>query len=158
MEKIFLRKAVIEDSLTYYNWVNDPSVREQSFNSEIITWIDHEKWFNEKIVDSNFHFYIFLSTKDEKIGQIRLQKIDKDNYLIGVSIAAEHRGKGYGSKILIMGCNEFLTQNENIILNAYIKEDNISSLSIFEKAGFYLKNKLNYNNFKSFHYIFYANK
>ena len=33
MEKILLRKAVIEDSLTYYNWVNDPIVREQSFNS-----------------------------------------------------------------------------------------------------------------------------
>jgi RimJ/RimL family protein N-acetyltransferase len=158
MEKILFRKAEIEDSLTYYNWVNDPIVREQSFNSEIISWIDHETWFKEKIIDKNFHFYIFLNTKDEKIGQIRLHEIDKENYLIGVSIAAEHRGKGYGSRILKMGCNEFLSQNPSIILNAYIKEDNNSSLSIFEKAGFYFKNKLNYNNFNSFHYIFYANK
>ncbi len=153
MEQILIRKAVIEDSLTFYNWVNDPIVREQSFNSEIISWIDHEKWFNDKIIDPNFHFYIFQNSKDEKIGQIRLQKIDKENYLIGVSIAAEHRGKGYGSRILKMGCNEFLIQNPSIILNAYIKEANISSLSIFEKAGFYFKNKLYYNNFKSFHYI-----
>jgi RimJ/RimL family protein N-acetyltransferase len=80
------------------------------------------------------------------------------NYLIGVSIAAEHRGKGYGLTILKMGCNEFLSQNPTIIVNAYIKEDNKSSVSIFEKAGFYLKNKLIYHNFKSFHYIYYANK
>uniref|UniRef100_UPI004048D8EC GNAT family N-acetyltransferase n=1 Tax=Algoriphagus sp. TaxID=1872435 RepID=UPI004048D8EC len=153
MEKILIRKAVIEDSLTYFNWVNDPVVREQSYNSENISWIDHEKWFNNKIIDPNFHFYIFLNSKDEKIGQIRLQKIDKENCLIGVSIAAEHRGKGYGSRILKMGCKKFLTQNPSIILNAYIKETNISSLSIFEKAGFYFNNKLYYNNFKSFHYI-----
>ncbi len=153
MEQILIRKAVIEDSITYFNWVNDPMVREQSYNSEIISWIDHKKWFNDKILDPNFHFYIFQNSKDEKIGQIRLQKIDNENYLIGVSIAAEHRGKGYGSRILKMGCNEFLTQNPSIILNAYIKEANNSSLSIFEKAGFYFKNKLYYNNFKSFHYI-----
>lgn len=158
METILIRKAVIEDSLTYYNWVNDPIVREQSFNSEIISWIDHEKWFKEKLLNSNFHFYIFQNTKDEKIGQIRFQKIDNTNYLIGVSIAVEHRGKGYGSRILKIGCNEFLTQYPSIIVNAYIKEGNNSSLSIFEKAGFHFKNKLNYNNFKSFHYIFYANK
>ena len=158
METILIRKAVIEDSLTYYNWVNDPIVREQSFNSEIISWIDHEKWFKEKILNSNFHFYIFQNTKDEKIGQIRFQKIDNTNYLVGVSIAVEHRGKGYGSRILKIGCNAFLTQYPSIIVNAYIKEGNNSSLSIFEKAGFHFKNKLNYKNFKSFHYIFYANK
>ena len=153
MEKILIRKAVIEDSLTYFNWANDPMVREQSYNSEIISWINHETWFNGKINDPDFLFYIFLNSKDEKIGQIRLQKIDQENYLIGVSIAAEHRGKGYGPRILKMACNKFLIQNPSIILNAYIKEANISSLSIFEKAGFYFKNKLYYNNFKSFHYI-----
>lgn len=153
MNRLIFRKANINDSKKYFEWVNDSYVREHSYNSNKITWQQHEKWFNEKIADPNFTFYIFQNLENNYIGQVRLQKIDMNNYLIGISVAAEYRGLGLGPILLKMACNEFLNSCFEIIIHAYIKENNLASKIIFEKAGFKLLEKLYYENFYSSHFI-----
>lgn len=157
MGKIHFRAANISDAEIYYKWINDKIVRKQSFNSDIIKWDEHFDWFKDKISDPRYYFYIFHNEKNN-IGQVRIQKIDNKNSIIGVSIDENFRGYGYGAKILEIACNDHLRKIPDIIINAYIKQENKISKLIFEKAGFnFLQNTI-YNNFNCFHYIFYANR
>jgi RimJ/RimL family protein N-acetyltransferase len=156
--EIYYRKALPSDVKTYYEWINETSVREHSFNSERISWESHVQWFNEKINDPNYNFYIFYDSNENLIGQVRIQLISKNNSLIGVSVDQKYRGQGYGSKIIEYACSAYLKNNPNMIIHAYIKQENIKSKNIFEKSGFEFIENIDYNNFKSYHYIFYENK
>jgi RimJ/RimL family protein N-acetyltransferase len=158
MQKIDFRIANISDAEIYYKWINDKIVREQSFNSDLIKWDAHLTWFKDKVSDPQYYFYIFYNDEKKDIGQVRIQNIDNINSIIGVSIDENFRGHGYGAKILEIACNDHLSKIPNIIINAYIKEENKISKLIFEKAGFNLLQNIIYNNFNCFHYIFYANR
>lgn len=147
------RKATIADTKLYFDWANDPSVREQSYNSNTIDFENHKKWFESKINDSSCLMIVFQNEKELNIGQIRLQKENEKEALIGISIASDYRGMGYAKDMLQLASDFFLDSNPNFLINAYIKEDNLSSKFSFEKAGFKLKNIINYENFQSFHYV-----
>jgi RimJ/RimL family protein N-acetyltransferase len=158
MNHLSFRKATESDSDLYFEWVNDPLVREQSYNSNYIEKEVHISWFSDKVKDSNFYFYIFQNQNNQNIGQVRIQKINDSNSIIGVSVDSKHRGYGYGSKILELACNDFLLAMPKIIINAYIKKENSSSKIIFEKAGFNFKELVEHQNFKSLHYIKHADR
>ena len=123
MGKIHFRAANISDAEIYYKWINDKIVRKQSFNSDIIKWDEHFDWFKDKVSDPRYYFYIFHNEKNN-IGQVRIQKIDNKNSIIGVSIDENFRGYGYGAKILEIACNDHLRKIPDIIINAYIKQEN----------------------------------
>ena len=147
------RKATLEDSKLYFNWVNDPSVREQSYHSSRIDFTDHNKWFESKLKDDSCMMLIFQNEENLNIGQIRIQKENKNEALIGISISVEHRGKSYAKEMLKIASNRFLKSNPEFRINAYIKEKNSNSKYAFEKAGFEFENKKIYENFQSFHYV-----
>lgn len=147
------RKANLEDSNIYYNWINDPTVRAQSFNSAEVDLKNHNRWFESKIEDDSCFMLIFQDENDVNVGQIRIQKESENEALIGISIAEEHRGKGYAKEMLRIASDLFLKANVDFKINAYIKENNSNSKYAFEKAGFDYKNEVNYENFQSFHYV-----
>jgi RimJ/RimL family protein N-acetyltransferase len=157
MNNLKIRRADPSDSIIYYEWVNNPEVRTFSYSSEIITWEQHKLWFNNKIIDPNYIFFIFENNLNKKVGQVRFQKLDDHNYLIGISVGSEYRGNGYGSEMLKISCAKIKINHSDVMIHAYIKMENQASKYIFEKAGFTFKENLIYNNFKSLHYIFYAN-
>ena len=158
MSNVTFRKADLSDANLYYNWLNDPEVREKSFDSNIIKWEDHVNWFNEKIHNPDYYFYIFQNNCLDYIGQVRIQKLNEMNSVIGVSVSSEQRGRGYGSIILIESCKDFFKLNNSFIINAYIKNNNISSKIIFEKAGFRFLENILFNNFNTDHYVLYADR
>jgi RimJ/RimL family protein N-acetyltransferase len=147
------RKAEKSDCKIYFDWTNDRSVREQSFNSDEVLFENHEKWFLTKIEDKSCSMLIFQNNEDENIGQVRIQKTENNRAIIGVSVANEFRGKGYATKIIEIASQIFLNQNPDFKISAFIKDDNLGSKNAFEKANFEFKEKLNYENFISFHYI-----
>ena len=153
MNPLSFRKATESDCDLYFEWVNDSLVREHSFNSNNIEKTKHTKWFLEKLKDKNFYFYIFQNQINQNIGQVRIQKIDDLNAIIGVSVDLLHRGYGYSSKMLRLASSDFFLTMPDIIINAYIKEVNLKSKIIFEKAGFQFKELVEYKNFKSYKYI-----
>lgn len=153
MQNLKIRKANKNDIMKYFEWVNDQNVRVSSYNSELITWQRHQKWFIEKINDPKFCFYILQNSENQSIGQVRFEQISENNSLISVSIAPEFRGFGYGQKILKMTTSVFLKNNPGNKIHAYIKVNNISSKKIFEKAGFIFNEIVLYKNFSSYHFI-----
>ncbi len=80
-------------------------------------------------------------------------KHDENTAIIGISNDTNHRAKGYASKMIEIASNEFLKQNQQICISAYIKIDNNASRKAFEKAGYVLDVVLEYNSHPSYHYI-----
>jgi RimJ/RimL family protein N-acetyltransferase len=146
------RKATLADIKLYFDWANDLGVREQSYNSNAIDFENHKIWFETKLEDDSCMLLLFQNEEKLNIGQIRIQKENQNQALIGISIAAEHRGKGLAKEMLLLASDYFLENNKDYFINAYIKEQNISSKQAFEKAGFEFKNIINYENCSSFHF------
>lgn len=97
--------------------------------------------------------YLFENAENEKLGQVRIQITDESSAIIGISIDPSQRGKGYARTILEIASFDFGIRNSGVTINAYIKEGNMASVKGFEKAGFTLLQKTNYENIPSFHYI-----
>lgn len=135
------RRATTEDLELTFNWANDPDVRLNSYSSDPIVFDNHKSWFYNKIQDSN-SIYFIAEESNESIGQLRFEKVE-DHVVIGVTIAPEQRGKGYGSGILREGLIEY-SKIWNLPVYAYIKVDNMASIKAFERAGFEFKEHLEY--------------
>ncbi len=153
IDKINFRRANISDAETYFNWVNDKLVRDQSYLSNPILWEEHFTWFSEKLKDNSFFFYIFSNSEGQNLGQVRIQLIGNLKAEIGISIDSLFRGKGYGVFMLIMATDDFFKVNPYAEINAFIKYTNSVSKFIFEKANFEYLDTIYYKNFKSYHYI-----
>ena len=91
---IYLRKAEATDVDLLFEWANEPEVRKNSFNSELIDYSVHTKWFNKVLSSDNIEQFILMDD-DTAVGQIRIN-INEDEAEISYSIGAEFRGKGYG--------------------------------------------------------------
>jgi RimJ/RimL family protein N-acetyltransferase len=158
MELIGFRKANESDLILYFNWANDPLVRAQSYNSDIVSIDEHTNWFLEKLNDDSCYLYIFQNELNENIGQVRIQKTEDRNAIIGLSIDSNFRGKGLGTQMLQLSAEEFFKSNPEAVIQAYVKFENASSKRIFEKAGYQMVEEIIYNNIKSFHFIKHANR
>jgi UDP-2,4-diacetamido-2,4,6-trideoxy-beta-L-altropyranose hydrolase len=134
-DQISVRKAVIDDMEIYFNWANDPVVRKNSINKEPIEWSNHEKWFKNKLSDTNSFLFVF-SLKDDLIGQLRFDFIEQI-WLISFSVDEKYRGKGLAEIIVYKSISELRKALDgHIKLKAQVQEDNVSSLKIFLHLGF----------------------
>lgn len=150
---ILFRKANESDNLLYFEWANDASVRDNSYKSEPISIENHKNWFANKLKDANCFMTVFENHIGNPIGQVRIQRLDSESALIGISNDAAHRGKGYASKMIQMASEVFLNDNPQSCISAYIKLENPASQKAFEKAGYELDKVLEYESIPSFHYI-----
>ena len=146
------RKAKIDDIKLYHHWANEINVREQSFNSNLIDFDEHKTWFESKLKDENCTMLVFSNLEGIEIGQVRIQKENNTDALIGISIAVDQRGKGFSKLMLEMSSDYFLKSNPFFKINAFIKHTNLTSKFAFEKAGFEFIGMKLYQNQKSFHF------
>ena len=68
---IYLRRADREDVELFFRWVNEPAVRENSFNTELIPWESHQKWFETALADDGVRIYVLMQDSIP-VGQVRL--------------------------------------------------------------------------------------
>ncbi len=139
MSALQLIKATMDDCEIIYNWANEEEVRKNSFNSDLIEYEDHIKWFEAKINDDNVYLFI-LKDEDILVGMLRLEKQEDDSLLINFSIDANSRGKGYATKLLKLIKEKYL----NEVLIGKVKPENIGSIKAFEKAGYIKKEEEDY--------------
>jgi RimJ/RimL family protein N-acetyltransferase len=151
--KLVYRKANEKDVMLYFDWTNDASVRENSYQSAPISLENHQNWFHSKISDENCMMVVFENHIGTPIGQVRIQRQNDTTAVIGISNDKNHRGKGYASQMIAMASDEFLKQYPQIQISAYVKLENQASKKAFEKAGYVLDVALNYEGFPSYHYI-----
>lgn len=149
---IEFREVNINDMNIFFNWINDPLVRSLSFNSEKVALKVHEKWFLNKIADSNCTMLLFFKSNNP-IGQIRIEKETLNQAVISISISSENRGKGYSVDMLKKASKYFFEKNLEYTINAYIKKDNLNSILSFKKALFKFHKEINHRGHDSLNYI-----
>ena len=129
------KAADMEDCDLLYNWVNDDKVRQNSFNSQKIEYENHKAWLENKLISDNCFIFIVYS-KDIPIGQVRVD-IHRATGIINYSVDSRHRGKGYGTEILIDVTELPQLYSKRIYkLVGNVKMENISSRKAFERAGY----------------------
>jgi RimJ/RimL family protein N-acetyltransferase len=130
-----LSRATANDTRLLWEWANEPAVRRASFRSEPIPWDDHVRWFQARLPDPRFAPYIAWDAADEPVGMIRFD-IDGDTATVGVSVAAQHRGKGYAPLLIRAGVATVMRETAVSAVRALVKPDNQPSLRAFTTAGF----------------------
>lgn len=123
------REVTIDDCLKIFEIANDDDVRESSFNSDKIRLDDHKNWFKNILNEDTVQFYV-LEYGDDLIGQLRLD-FDEDYPVVSISLNKKYRGLGLSKVLLSKGIK--LIDGKII---AYIKKDNVRSISFFKSMGF----------------------
>lgn len=131
----YLRKATEGDMDLLYKWVNDPSVRANSFSTEIIDYEKHQKWFENLLENDSSIQYIYIYD-EEMIGQIRV-KIKDEIAELGYSIRMDKRHMGHGKNILRLLTEQIKKDCPGIKkLIGNVKAENIASQKALLGAGF----------------------
>jgi RimJ/RimL family protein N-acetyltransferase len=122
---MILRVATADDLPFLLRLRNDPETRQWSRTTEEISEAEHRYWF-EKTTDR-----IFVAEEEHwKVGTVRLVRHPHELEM-GIVVAPEHRGKGYASEMIKLGVKEAWAP-----VVAYVREDNLKSVSAFKRAGF----------------------
>lgn len=149
MKKQF-RRAVQDDCQIIFEWANDELVRENSFNSNKISYAEHVLWFQNKLVSDKSFMFIFC-VDDKPAGQVRID-IENEVGIISYSLDKTYRGKGLALEMLQLLEGEIGAQYIKIkVLVGYVKANNLASIKIFEKLE-YLK-LIENENYKYYKYI-----
>jgi UDP-2,4-diacetamido-2,4,6-trideoxy-beta-L-altropyranose hydrolase len=140
-----IHKATIGNAKVIFNWINDPVVRAQSYNSAMIPWESHFSWYKKKINDKkSFMYLIYLNKK--VIGQARFEVREREA-TISYMLSEAHRGKGLGKIILKMAVMNLIKEARNVRkVIGYVKQNNMASRKSFQHFGFVEKNTNDYPN------------
>ena len=128
-----VRLARSDDCVEFFNWANDPVVREQSLTTSTIQWEDHKKWFTEKISSASCEMYV-MEASGLPVGQVRFDLI-ADCAEVDYSLDRLVRGRGWSPTLLEKSIERF-RRRQATSLRAVVKRSNDPSRSVFFKIGF----------------------
>jgi UDP-2,4-diacetamido-2,4,6-trideoxy-beta-L-altropyranose hydrolase len=134
-EKIWLRRASADDCIRLFEWNNESEARRLSFNSKVISWEEHNRWFISKFNDQNCVLYIGMNEEDNAVGMVRFD-LEGEEAVISVNTDSSFRGKGYGTALIQLGTHKIISQKKITSIRTFIKSDNISSLKAFTNAKY----------------------
>lgn len=131
-----LRPVRAKDSGLLFAWANDITTRQMSFSGSAIEREDHERWLELKLARSTSRLYMITDANGDPVGQLRFEIDAPDEATVSISIAPEHRRKGFAAEALCLAKREAQGFGEVDRLRAFIKPENTASVASFAKAGF----------------------
>lgn len=129
---VFLKHACRKECDLLFNWANEISARENSFNGNEINYDEHVNWFDNKLNSNNSVIFLFFYN-NIPIGQVRTD-IENKAGIISYSLDENYRGQGLSIEMLRL--LESSVNNDVNKLIGYVKFSNTSSQKIFEKLGY----------------------
>jgi UDP-2,4-diacetamido-2,4,6-trideoxy-beta-L-altropyranose hydrolase len=130
---LVLREATSDDVDLYFDWANDPGVRQQSFSQAEISREQHVAWFGAKLASGDCRMYV-LCDDATPLGQIRFDMADGIAH-IGYSLDAAARGRGLAKVLVGLGV-ERMAGNGARSFCAKVKHGNEASAVAFIRCGF----------------------
>jgi RimJ/RimL family protein N-acetyltransferase len=130
-----IRRATLADAALLWEWRNDPVARSNSFNTDVIPWEEHEKWFTQRVAADDTRIYL-LEQNGTSMAQIRYERREGVAHIGGISVPAAHRGKGYGRQILKETLSQACADLSVETVIAIVKKVNHASLRTFLSVGF----------------------
>jgi UDP-2,4-diacetamido-2,4,6-trideoxy-beta-L-altropyranose hydrolase len=133
--KLRLRSAQLQDARLLWRWASDPDTRRVSFSSARIPWQSHLVWLDAKLRDPRSRLYVGVAADEQPVGQVRADLKGRDA-VISVSVDRDLRRKGYGCELIREAVDRLLRDARVGTIKAFVKPDNLASVSAFAKAGF----------------------
>ena len=136
MDFISVRLASECDIKDIYEWRNDKITRQMSFDSNIVKWENHTKWFKNSLSSNKKILIICEDAYRNKISFVRFE-INGSFALISINSNPKKRGKGFAKYCLINSINFFSNIFKEVDhLEAKKKEENLPSQKTFLRIGF----------------------
>ena len=137
-EHCSVRAVARQDDLLLWQWANDPSTRQNSFDPSFISWRDHEAWLSKKLWSSACRMWI-IEIGDLPVGQIRYDRVESwegPSAEISFSMAPGFRGMRLGT--MLLEATAELAARELAVgwLKGVAFSDNQASRRAFLKARF----------------------
>ena len=138
---ISFRDASPQDSKMLLDLRNDPAVREVSFNQQVVTQDEHERWLGQSLASPSRILWIPQDRSLQPLGRVQL---DLSHNLLEatISIALDKRSRGRGiGPVVIEKATEMILSDTGPLASvkrvvANIKPTNTLSCKAFEKVGF----------------------
>ena len=135
-----IRQVDPSDGFRLFEWRNDKRVRSSFLNSEPVTAEEHVAWFQELLSGSKSLCFIGLqggTSVQSPIGYCRFDKVSVGKYQVSIMIAPDFQGRNLAHSLLVKSSIALQeTTDGPIELQALVKEGNLASLKLFERAKF----------------------
>ena len=106
----------------------------QTFSDEMESPELSQRYISEALKDPDSLLYILL--KDgQVIGVCTVDVSGTSNYLYGLAVVEDYRGKGYGSYLAKSLVNQLIEQNDKAFQIA-VEDSNVGAKRLYEKIGF----------------------
>lgn len=139
---IYLRAIEPEDLEILYQWENDSTIWIYGCTLAPFSKFNLREYIQNSCYDiyqtKQLRLMITLKSTNETIGMIDLFDIDPhhERGAVGIFIATEYRGKGFGKEALKVLCEYAFSFLHLHQLYAHVLEDNENSLKLFSTNGF----------------------
>ena len=141
-DRVYLRNLRTEDAAVLYRYRNDPTcARYQRWEHTSLTYLQQ---FVEQF--SNCHFlsreeeqhYAICLLSSEMVGDLSCFYNEKDLCItLGITIAPKYHRRGIAREILAEVIHTAQNRHPHLDIAALIDPDNVASIALFEKLGFY---------------------
>ena len=128
---LVLRDAAAADALDVWAWRNDPLTRAMSRTTDEVDKASHLDWFAKALADAR-RTLLIGEVEGEKVGMVRFDHSAETEVSININPAHRSRGLGYG-----LLCEAMRRVDGDVW--AEIKDENVASQRLFERAGFELQ-------------------
>ena len=140
---IELRDITEADKEKLLNWRNQPEVRKYMYTDHIITEEEHDKWFNDVVLNDRSCKYWIIVLDGEDVGSVNLYYIDEKNSRCNWSfyIAKDTRGRGVGLYVeysVLYYVFEVLKLNR---IYGEVFSFNENAIKLFESSGFQIEGR-----------------
>ncbi|MPW36241.1 UDP-2,4-diacetamido-2,4,6-trideoxy-beta-L-altropyranose hydrolase [Vibrio sp. B1Z05] len=140
-EHLSLVRATPSDIETVYHWQCHPKTREYALNPRVPTWSEHSAWMEKKLRTASDYFYMVThSTISEKVGVLRLDRIEPNHYLVSIFVNPECYGQGIATQALQL----IDALHPELTLHATVLKANSASKRLFENARYQQVDEENY--------------
>ncbi|MBN2569184.1 MAG: GNAT family N-acetyltransferase [Deltaproteobacteria bacterium] len=133
---IHLRRAERADAEMVFKWRNDPYLVARGSSQRVVTWTEHQKWFEENEL-SDYRVMFIIQKESLPVGQIRFDRLNQATGVISVYLLEEFTHKGYGVLAIRHGCQEIFSLWDIQKVVARVRQDNLAARGAFIKAGFF---------------------
>ena len=139
-QRYALRRATAADAALYFDWANDPAVRQNAIHPEPIAWETHAGWFARRLQDADAYLYVLSTAAGEPVGQVRVEFAGPGQPgIIDYSVAAAHRGQGLGGLLLRRALQRLRHERPALAggaVRGQVRAGNAASARVFERLRF----------------------
>lgn len=141
-KKVKLRPLQIEDAKKTIMWRNDPVIKKMAMMHPFqVTEANEKEWYEQLLKDKNGKrmFFAILDEKNEAIGFVSLNNINKNSRLCTLSIVigdVASQGKGYGKDTMMTILNYAFTVLDLHKVSLEVIDINTKALQLYKDLGF----------------------